>query len=391
MTIKKLYDENFAASYQLEQYAFRFTDDQQHQDGLRTLFKHSTVYGAFFDQQLASQIIATPLKVQLFNQIFDMAGIGFVSSDPSFRGQGNIDQLMQQMLVDCYENDILLSYLDPFSYPFYRRYGYELTFERICYDVKSSEWPDSPRSDGYVRRLTWEKAKDAIKQIDQRSDQLKHGSVLREDWWYEYKFSISHTYYFAIYYNEQDQAEGYLIYQIENGKFNCTRWLNLTGAAYKGLNRYIASHKDSTDRIVYEKGYDKNAGFFLQDKPITQATIRPEMMARIVDIEAFLRKCSLKNLKESFAITIEKDKYAPWNEGTFELIKAEAEQPEIRKVTATQLPELKISVQRFAQLFLGYCSINELVFHELVQVDEKIVDTIKQLTPQQVPILEDYF
>ncbi|MDN6639447.1 MAG: GNAT family N-acetyltransferase [Tetragenococcus sp.] len=389
MTLKKLQNENFSESYQLAQYAFRFSDNQQNQEELRTLFEHSTVYGAFSEDQLASQITATPLKVQLFNQVFDMAGIGFVSSDPSFRGQGNIDQLMQQMLFDCYQNGVTLSYLDPFSYPFYRKYGYELTFERICYDVESPKWPDSPKVDGYVRRMTWEKAKDAIKQIDQQSNKHKHGGLLREDWWYDYKFKGKNNYYFAIYYNEQDQAAGYLIYQIEDGKFICIRWLNLTGAAYKGLNRYIASHKDSTKRIVYEQGYEKNESFFLHEKPIEQATVRPEMMARIVDVKAFLEKYPLKNLKESFAITIEKDQYAPWNEGTFELIKAE--QPSIRQVTSTQLPELKISVQRFAQLFLGYCSIDTLIFYELVQAGQNIVDTIKQLTPQQAPILEDYF
>lgn len=389
MTLKKLSVEHFNQSYQLAQYAFRFADDQQHRDEFYQLMKHSTIYGAFYKQQLASQVIATPLKVQLFHQVIDMAGIGLVSSDPSFRGQGNIDQLMQQMLEDCYQNGVILSYLDPFSYPFYRRYGYELVFERICYDIESQNWPDSPKASGYVRRMDWKNAKEDIKRIDQKSDKHKHGGVLREDWWYDYKFKEKTNDYFAVYYNQQDQPEGYLIYQIENGKLLCIRWLNLTLEAYQGLNRYIASHCDSTERIIFEKGYDRNENFFLHDRPINQATIRPEMMARIVDIQTFLKKYPLKNLEESFAITIENDPYASWNEGTFELIKEE--QVDVRRVTSTQLPELKISVQRFTQLFLGYLSVNDLIFHEFVIVDEKIVDTIKQLTPQKAPVLEDYF
>lgn len=388
MTIEKLQKENFADSYQLAQYAFRFADDKQHREKFYQLSQHSIVYAAFFEKQLASQVIATPLKVQLFNQVFDMMGIGFVSSDPSFRGQGNIDQLMQQLLLDCYNEGILLSYLDPFSYPFYRKYGYELTFERICYDLESQKWPDSPKPAGYVRRIDWQKAKSAIKQVDQHSDKHKHGGLLREDWWYDYKFNDKDNYYFAIYYNEQSQAEGYLVYQIEDGKFICLRWLNLTASAHKGLNRYVASHKDSTSRIIFEKGYDKNEGFFLNETPIAQAIIRPEMMARIVDVKSFIERCLLKNLKESFAITIECDPYAPWNEGIFELMHTEQE---VRKVSSTQLPELKISIQRFTQLFLGYLSIDDLVFHEFVTIDPKIVDPIKQLTPQKSPILEDYF
>jgi len=389
VTLKRFSAEYFKQSYQLAQYAFRFADDKQHRDEFYQLLEHSTVYGAFSKQQLASQVVATPLKVQLFNEVFDMAGIGFVSSDPSFRGQGNIDQLMQQMLEDCYQNGVTLSYLDPFSYPFYRKYGYELTFERICYDLESSKWPDSAKAAGYVYRMNWEDAKEDIKQIDQQSDKHKHGGLLREDWWYDYKFKEKTDYYFALYYNQQDQPEGYLIYKIESGKFICIRWLNLTVEAYRGLNRYIFSHKDSTERITFEKGYDRNEGFFIHDKPVAQAIVRPEMMARIVDVQAFLQKYPLKNLKESFAITVENDPYAPWNEGTFELIKNE--QLQIQKVTSTSLPELKISVQRLVQLLLGYVSIDDLIFHEFVSVDEKIIESIKQLTPQRAPILEDYF
>ncbi|KFN90936.1 hypothetical protein TMUPMC115_1657 [Tetragenococcus muriaticus PMC-11-5] len=79
--------------------------------------------------------------------------------------------------------------------------------------------------------------------------------------------------------------------------------------------------------------------FFIHDKPVAQAIVRPEMMARIVDVQTFLQKYPLKNLKESFAITVENDPYAPWNEGTFELKKTE--QLQIQKVTSTSLPELK--------------------------------------------------
>ncbi|MDN6144272.1 MAG: GNAT family N-acetyltransferase [Tetragenococcus halophilus] len=391
MTIKKLQEENFTESYQLAHYAFRFKDDQQHQEGFTTLFNHSNVYAAFNEQELASQMIATPLKVQLYNQLFDMAGIGFVSSDPSFRGQGNIDQLMQKMLVDCYENGILLSYLDPFSYPFYRKYGYELTFERIHYDVESSAWPDSSKPKGYVRRKTWVQAKEAIKQIDQASSKHKHGGILREDWWYEYKFNISHSYYFAIYYNEEDRPEGYLVYKIKDGKFHCVRWVNLTESAYRGINRYISSHKDSTQRIIYEKGYAKNEDFFLNDNPIGKAEIRPEMMARIVDVESFLNKSLLKDVKKSFAITIEKDHYASWNEGTFEIVNKKQVNIVKKEVNQTQLPQLKISIQRLTQLLFGYCSIDTLIFYDLVEIDEEIIETIRQLTPQQAPILEDYF
>ena len=295
-----------------------------------------------------------------------MTGIGFVSSDPSYRGGGRIDQLMTQMLTDCKEQGILFSYLAPFSYAFYRRYGYELLFERISYQVASRDWPDSPRVAGQVKRKDWQAAKNEIKAIYQAATKNKHGGLVRDDWWYEYKFQIQRPYYFVIYYDQENQAQGYLIYQIKDGIFHCAEWECLTGDAYRGLNRYIASHKDSTREIHYEKGYTQTSSFYLQEHPLANAVIRPEMMVRIVDIEKFLNIYPFENLSQPFALVIEEDSYAPWNEGIFEVFAVN----EVKKVTVTHLPTVKLSVQRLTQLFLGYKSLQELRFFDYVEVDE---------------------
>ncbi len=115
------------------------------------------------------------------------------------------------------------------------------------------------------------------------------------------------------------------------------------------------------------------------------------MMARIVDVENFLNKSLLKDVKKSFAITIEKDHYASWNEGTFEIVNKKQVNIVKKEVNQTQLPQLKISIQRLTQLLFGYCSIDTLMFYDLVEIGEEIIETIRQLTPQQAPILEDYF
>lgn len=375
------------AIYQLAHYAFQFNQSEEYKNRLNYIVEHSKHYGSYDGETLASQILATPLKVQFFNQVFEMAGVGFVSSDPSYRGEGRIDQLMTDILNDCKENKVLFSYLAPFSYPFYRRYGYELIFERIAYDVPSREWPDSKRVPGKIRRQTWEDAKVDIKTVYQASNRNKHGGLQREDWWYDYKFRIQRPYYFAIYYNEAGMAEGYLVYQILNGKFHCAEWEILSGHAYHALNRYIATHKESVSEIRYEQGYNKNSAFFLQEKPLVHATIRPEMMVRIVDVEAFLTIYPFDNLQESFAIQIPEDSYASWNEGIFEI----NTDGTINKVAKTKLPTLTLSVQRFTQLFLGYQSLQQLVFFNEVTVDEKLMPVIEAILPTETPVLEDYF
>lgn len=381
-------EKNQKQIFDLAHYAFQFEKNETYQNRLDYLVNHSTHYGSYDGNQLVSQIIATPFKVQLFHQLFDMMGIGFVSSDPAYRGEGRIDQLMTQILSDCKENGMTLSYLAPFSYPFYRRYGYELVFERIAYQVPSHQWPDSKRVAGKIRRLSWEDAKSSVQSIYTTSNRNKHGGVLREDWWYEYKFQLQRSYYFAVYYNSENQPEGYLVYQIKEGIFYCQEWEALTGNAYLALNRYIATHKDSVKEIHYERGYDKDTVFFLNETPLFEATIRPEMMVRIVDVEKFLQKYPLDNLSQSVAIRIEKDLYATWNEGIFEL---DAKAKKVKKVKTSKLPTLTLSVQRLTQLLLGYKTIQELLFFDFISVDSEIIEVLEAILPKNMPVLEDYF
>lgn len=190
-----------------------------------------------------------------------------------------------------------------------------------------------------------------------------------------------------MYYNESDEAEGYLIYQILNGKFHCAEWEVLSGNEYHALNRYIATHKDSVREIRYEQGYNKNSLFFLQEKPLTNATVRPEMMVRIVDVEVFLNAYPFEKLQKAFAVHIPEDTYAPWNQGIFEI----QSQGTINKVVKTKLPTLTISVQQFTQLILGYQTLQELAFFDYVTVDKEMLSVIKAILPKHTPVLEDYF
>ncbi|MGX7197666.1 GNAT family N-acetyltransferase [Enterococcus olivae] len=374
--------------FELAHYAFQFEKSETYQNRLNYLLSHSKHYGSYDEDRLVSQVIATPLKVHFFDQLFDMSGIGFVSSDPGYRGEGRIDQLMSQMLSDCQEQGVTLSYLAPFSYPFYRRYGYELVFERISYQLPSHQWPDSKKGSGHVRRQPWEEAKEIIKNIYETSNRKNQGGLHRENWWYEYKFHIQRPYYFAVYYNAAGEAEGYLVYQIKDGLFDCAEWEFLTGEAYTGLNRYIATHKESVREIRYEQGYNKNSGFFLNETPLAKAVIRPEMMVRIVDLQQFMQRYPLEKLERSFAFVIEEDRYAPWNQGIFEI---DAVTKEVRKVKSSVLPQVKGTIQRLTQLLLGYQTLQELLFFDQLTVDEEIQKTVTEILPKQVPVLEDYF
>ncbi|MBM9833523.1 sterol carrier protein domain-containing protein, partial [Enterococcus faecalis] len=97
-------------------------------------------------------------------------------------------------------------------------------------------------------------------------------------------------------------------------------------------------------------------------KPLAHYQVRPDMMARVVDVEGFLTSYPFTLKKAGrFAIEIQGDEYAPWNNGCYE-VTIENAQHHVTKTTATQLPKATLTIQRFVQLFLQAQSLDSLVF-----------------------------
>jgi predicted acetyltransferase len=373
-------------------YAFQWELSEKNKERYRLLAENSWNYGSYDEQgKLASQIMATQFAVDFHGANYPMAGIGFVASYPEYRGQGRIDRIMTRILEDCYEQGIILSYLAPFSFPFYRRYGYEYVFERLVYDVPAHEWADSPKVAGSIQRLSWEKAKDVIHTIYHAMPRHQKGGLIREEWWERIKFTYRKPYTFAIYRDEKGNSTGYLIYTIQDGKFIIEEWSYLTVEAYHGLNRFIVSHADSVARIIYQPGFDNDIRQTIAAKPMENYQVKPDMMARVVDVAGFLERYPFTYKQAgTFAIEIQEDKYAPWNNGIYEISIADG-QHTVKKVDQTQLPTLQTTVQHFVQLFMGYQTIETMAFLEQVTADDCVIECLKYNLPTGKPLLEDYF
>ncbi len=127
-------------------------------------------------------------------------------------------------------------------------------------------------------------------------------------------------YTFAIYRNEAGVPEGYLIYFVEGGRFDIQEWGYLTADAYQGFNRFIVSHADSVAQIHYRPGFDGEVLQVNAAKPLAHYQVRPDMMARVVDVEGFLTSYPFTLKKAGrFAIEIQGDDYTPWNNGCYEV------------------------------------------------------------------------
>jgi predicted acetyltransferase len=386
--LKNAYKEEM---FELATYAFNAKDTPERRERFQMIVENSWNYGYFDEEKrLTSQVMATPFSVTFYGKEYLMAGIGYVASYPEARGQGGINQIMERILKDCRERKVSLSYLAPFSYPFYRRYGYEQLFDKIHYHLDSRDVPNVKKTSGKMKRATFEQAKKVIEMIYRQMPENQRGGLSREDWWYTYKFKQKKENHYALYYDEIGEVKGYVVYQLTAPKFVVVEWGYLTHEAFSGIVRFVSSHSGAFDSFEYSCGYSGSDKNYLLKNPFAKMSITPYMMGRIVDVELFLNKYPFTEKNFSFALEITEDTYAKWNEGIFE-IAVTNESINIKKVEETSLPVISGTIQSVTQLLMGYLKIEELAFFNQVILSTDSLLEIGKCFPSQQPILNDYF
>src|SRR5262245_58735639 len=142
METRQLRMEDFEERMALSQYAFQFTLTPQDLEDRRRKYLPEQDWGAFDEQgALLSALMLIPLETWIQGKLFSMGGIAGVATWPEARRRGCVDKLLTLTLETMKNNGQTLSMLHPFSFSFYRKYGYESTIERKKYTLETRQLP----------------------------------------------------------------------------------------------------------------------------------------------------------------------------------------------------------------------------------------------------------
>ena len=264
------------------------------------LLEFAKVYSHHENDALSSMLIELPFNVFWKQEIIKMAGVGYVASYPEARGNGAIRKLMTQMLKDEYQKGTALSYLAPFSYHFYEKFGYAYAFDRKYYQLKATLFPQGDKGSGTVRRTSLDDSFEALEQIHHRA--FNQGSIARDREKWEYYFAYKSHPYFAIY-EEKGKKTGYLIYEFEGQTFVIKELIALTTAAKEALYHFISSHAGAFETISWLAPINEKLEQEVKEPAAMTIEIKPYMMARIVNLSEFLKV----NGQPDFSVEIRDD------------------------------------------------------------------------------------
>ncbi|MED4127698.1 GNAT family N-acetyltransferase [Shouchella miscanthi] len=384
MVIKTLDARHFDEAFALSCYAFQATPTDEQTEAARTTWSHhnATHFALMDENQLTSKLTLLSLSIQLYGRTVPMGGIASVASYPEARRQGGVRKLLHHSLETMKENGQLLSYLAPFSVSFYRKFGWEIVFDEVHYNVEKNQLPRPLATlEGTLTRVPYQdnRIKDVYKKC------LCHGMLERDEVWWERKQEENKEYHTVLYEDAEGTPKAYMVYRFSESKWTTKEMIYHDGSALKALLHFIGQHDSMLNEATITVPGSSALHYFLPD-PLTKATTKPYFMARIVDFQAFIE--TLPFLADGqFTIRIQDD-FATWNDTTFALT---IEAGHARCIPTTEPPSMYMTIQTASSLLMGYKRPTFYKQADLVTGSEEAIDRFFRTLPDQEPALHDFF
>ena len=354
------------------------------------------VLGWFDGQKLASQIAVYPKKMNIHGVKYKMAAVTGEATYPEYSNLGLMNDLMIKSIENMKKEGQSISVLYPYSIPFYRRKGWEIISDKMSFTIKDTQLPKTITNKGRVERVASD-SEDLI-ELYNKFSYTRHGALIRGDLeWEEYwRWDVDDT-IVAIYYDEKDDARGFLVYVIENDVFHIKELVYLDFDARLGLWNYISAHFSMVDKVHGYNYTNEPMAFLLEDSEIKE-TIRPYIMARITDVKGFINDYPfLRKPKNKKINLIIKDNMAKWNNGSFLIYWDEDRNIVCKKLNKEYKRNgkdryiIKMNIQTLTTMLMSYKSPSYLYKIGRIESSIKGINLLESIIPKEQVYFSDYF
>jgi len=384
-------DADREAFYQLYQYAFNNHDSPERRAFFMDRYQHGWIYGLHAGTQLVSGLYSLPFKVNFHGVTYPMNGIGDVMSAPEYSGRGGAGKLLTAALQEMAAKQIPLSYLAPFSHSYYRRFGYEQVFNHTQHRLAAHDLPVIKPQDlsGTVTRYGAEGLA-LVNDFYAAQPLNQRGGLIRDKWWLHY-LTLKHAWSVAIYRNANQQIEGYLVYDRQATTFAIQEWDASTPTAYQRLANFVTKHGTTFKTFSYEAPSEAVAADLLANPASVQVTTTPYMMARIVLLQAFLKRYPFAGEVAPIRLAIT-DTTLPVNQGIWSL-QVKQQTVTLNRVTPTLTgqSDLQLTIQQLTKALFGTRSLTSAWQHAQITGDLTAAQRLDASLVKTKPALIDYF
>lgn len=281
------------------------------------------------------------------------------------------------------EKEEVVSLLHPFNVGFYRKYGWELAFNRKKYSLPIENLKRDWKAAGYVRRN-----QDVKLLHDIYTDYAKsyNGMLVRDEAWWKQRVLTDQGAQVRVAYNSAGEPEAYLIYTVRKNI------LNVLDLAYRNNNgiqliyEFLSNHDSMAEKIEMTVPENDLLPLMLHDPTFSQE-IEPYFMARIIDVHAFLQMYPFINKDKTVKLEVT-DEILPENNGCYVM---KTNKTDVTKIQEKTNASISCSVQQLTALLLGFVRAPELWERGFIAGDKTAIHLLDEIIPQKTPYFADFF
>jgi predicted acetyltransferase len=317
--IRRLKAEEADESIQLSSYAFQFSLTPEILEQRRRTLRPENVWGYFIDGKLAAKLAVIPMRIWLNGRPVRMGGVAGVASWPEYRRQGLVRQLILHALGAMRDEGVNVSFLHPFSIPFYRKFGWE-----VVSDLVQLELPPTKCAGFETAGRMWrvEKPLEELELLNRlRRNYAARFNAMndRDEAVWENNVLTADRYCF-IYEDMSGEPQGYMLFTLKDRLMNIVEWVYLNREAREGMLHFIANHDSMADKVQVRVPAGDRLPFLIGDPRFSQTRL-PYVMGRIVDVRGFVGEYAFRPGGGETRLRLRvADEAAPWNAGEFLLV-----------------------------------------------------------------------
>lgn len=390
MELRQLRQDEFEASTKLSEYAFQYTLTSEEKESRKNGFKPEQFWGIFDGEGLQAKLTLLPLQIYLQGKVVQMGGIAGVATWPENRRKGNVSTLLKHALQEMKGQGQTVSFLHPFSIPFYRKFGWELYTDYKKYTIPVHKLPPKVEVPGRIVRDVVDIS--TLDAMYQSFASRYNGTLVRDEAWWKQSV-LDDDGHSVVYYSAEGEAQGYALYKLSDKELECEEFIYLNEEARSAIWTFFSNHDSRIEQVKMTLvPADDQLPFMLPDPRVTQETV-PYFMARIVDLKFFLEQYSFVGNKEAELTIQVKDLAAPWNSGLWKLSVKEDGSADVFQLAPDddQQTDLSTDIQTLSALFMGYKRPRELYQMNRLDGDPLKITQLESIIPIQQTLLIDYF
>lgn len=330
-------------------------------------------FGLFENGHLRSMMISHGQQMYYDGTAVPVAGIGSVATYPEHRRKGYVRDLFAFLFPQMRELGQAFSMLFPFSYPYYRIFGYELAYSKNQYTFPLAQLKPG-NDDGSLELVV--PSGGCIKELGEIKTLYRDFAAPRNlamnrrdaDWKHLVPTEPhKNQEYLYRYHNATGEAQAYFQFKTLR-KTPYSVDMNVQDLGWRGshglknLFASLALFNPPAVSATLSLPSDCRLEHHIPDAYTMERRILPSCMVRVVDVQAAL---GMTRFPGSGSLIIRvKDDILDWNDGRF-LIQWSGGSTEASPTTRD--PQLSLDVRTLAPLLVGFIGGPELIDHGLAE------------------------